>query len=58
MNDVKYHANGVGHKKLSITEKTSYKMSNFFTKQNSFESEKVSFAELVNIFHSVKHNVL
>jgi len=40
-----------------MTEKTSYKMSDFFTKQNSSESEKVSFAELVQISHCVKHNI-
>lgn len=40
-----------------MTEKTSYKINNFLTIKNSPESEKVSFAELVEIFHCVKHNI-
>ena len=57
INDVKYHGNGIGHKQILMTEKASYKMRNFFTKQNSSESEKVSFVELVKTFHCVKHNI-
>lgn len=55
--DVTQHCQGAEHKKNKITVASSSSLKSFFTVKNSAESDKLAFAELTLVFHTVKHNL-
>lgn len=57
LSDVKHHDKGKEHNKNLASGIKNQVMTNFFTKPNTAEYDKITFAELTLTFHCVKHNL-
>jgi hypothetical protein len=55
-NDVKKHANGVQHKKYN-TQISQNQLSSFILSSRDTNADKVSAAELAQVYHAVQHEL-
>lgn len=57
LSDVKQHEKSNLHKTNSKSVTSSQILNKFFIKPNTVESQKIALAELIEVYHNVKHNL-
>ncbi|XP_016665151.1 uncharacterized protein LOC107885900 [Acyrthosiphon pisum] len=57
LSDIKQHENSNLHKTNSKSVASSQILNTFFIKPNTIESQKIALAELIKVYHNIKHNL-